>query len=65
MCETLEPCNTKTERTCHPVGTIRIDYYAGCTDFEYETELSCGHMWSDRYGDVPNYCPDCGAKVVS
>lgn len=29
------------------------------------TELSCGHefRWYAR-GYTPNYCPDCGAKVV-
>ena len=52
------------ERTCKPLGTIRYDYESGYAGFEYETELSCGHKWHDSYGDYPNYCPSCGAKVV-
>lgn len=56
--------NTRAERTCKPLGTIRYDYEGGYAGFEYETELSCGHKWRDAYGDYPNYCPSCGAKVV-
>ena len=46
--------------TCQVKGSI-IDTY------EYnrwEYELSCGHtiIWEDS--EPPNYCPNCGAKVV-
>ena len=48
------------QRTCHVESSI-IDTY------EYnrwEYELSCGHViiWEDS--EPPNYCPDCGRKVV-
>lgn len=56
--------NTRAERTCKPIGTIRYDYEGGYAGFEYETELSCGHKWRDSYGDYPNYCPNCGAHVT-
>ena len=56
--------NSRAERTCKPLGTIRYDYEGGYAGFEYETELSCGHKWRDAYGDYPEYCPSCGCKVV-
>lgn len=62
--EAVAAWNTRAERTCKPLGTIRYDYEGGYAGFEYETELSCGHKWRDSYGDYPNYCPNCGAKVV-
>lgn len=49
------------ERTCHLVGTMLQEYEDG---FEYEHELSCGHVAIESYGDPPNYCALCGAKVV-
>ena len=52
------------ERTCHLIGTIYQKYEGGYAGFEYEHELSCGHVAIDSYGDTPNYCPNCGAKVV-
>lgn len=32
---------------------------------EYETELSCGHTWSNCYDAVPKFCPECGCRVRS
>lgn len=55
--------NSRAERTCKPLGTIRYDYEGGYAGYEYETELSCGHKWRDAYGDYPDYCPNCGRKV--
>ena len=52
------------ERTCHVVQTIRHNYRLGYAEREYVTELSCGHKYVDSYGDEPNYCPWCGARVV-
>ena len=50
--ETIEAWNTRSERTC------RYEHIEGTW---YKT--SCG----ERYDGVvpPNYCPNCGAKVVS
>jgi len=49
-----------SERTCKPTncdsGEIDVDVYA----------LSCGHVvyYPSIYEDTPNYCPECGARVV-
>lgn len=46
------------ERTCHIEGS----YYDELFD-ETCTNLSCGHaIWQN---ESPNYCSECGAKVVS
>jgi hypothetical protein len=32
----------------------------------YTLTLSCGHrMGAESYGDIPMYCPVCGARVVT
>lgn len=32
----------------------------------YTLTLSCGHrMGAESHGDIPRYCPVCGARVVS
>lgn len=62
--EAIQAWNTRHERTCKVLGTIRYDYEGGYGGFDYETELSCGHIWRDDYGFAPKYCPECGAKVV-
>lgn len=62
LADLIEP---EPERTCHVVSTIQREYYIeGQTVFEYETELSCGHKVTDNCGDVPNFCPKCGARVI-
>ncbi|MBQ9784276.1 MAG: hypothetical protein IJW29_02125 [Clostridia bacterium] len=61
LADLIEP----EERTCHVVSTIQREYYIeGQVVFEYETKLSCGHKFSDDYGDAPNYCPNCGLRVI-
>lgn len=52
------------ERTCRVVSTIRYEYEGGYAGTEYVTKLSCGHKHTDSYGDAPNFCSECGAKVV-
>lgn len=53
------------ERTCHVVSTIqRESYIEGQTVFEYEHELSCGHIATSGYKAPPNYCFECGARVI-
>jgi hypothetical protein len=47
------------ERTCKVVGTVRN------ARGEYEHELSCGHTAVTRYVDAPNYCEECGCRVVN
>ncbi len=56
--EAVKAWNTRTERTCHE--TTIDKFFRGCD--------SCGYMWEVFYGigkrECPNYCPNCGAKVV-
>ena len=46
------------ERTCHEVLVNK--HWRGCSE--------CAYKWEFMYGigkcERPNYCPDCGAKVV-
>lgn len=55
--------NTRAERTCTPVYQYSGEAFPHSI---HVTELSCGHefRWYER-GYTPNYCPNCGAKVVS
>jgi hypothetical protein len=48
------------KRTCEVAGV----YTYGDSDEYREYALSCGHVfkWNDE--EPPNYCPECGAKVV-
>jgi uncharacterized Zn finger protein len=57
-----EAWNTRAERTCENVG-----YYIDSTRFKCS---NCGYngwtKWAkDGEDRVTNYCPNCGAKVVS
>ena len=52
------------ERTCRVVSTIRYEYEGGYAGTEYVTKLSCGHKHKDSHGDAPNFCSECGAKVI-
>ena len=55
----IEAWNTRAERTCEVLG----EDYDELLDY-WETELSCGHVYIGMKQYV-NYCPNCGAKVVS
>lgn len=46
------------ERTCNLDTTLYWDCY-------YEHELSCGHVIKSDFETPPNFCEECGAKVVS
>jgi len=49
------------ERECH---IVTVDKPV-CSDDPYEIELSCGHVFESLDDRLrPNYCPNCGAKVV-
>lgn len=58
-----------SERTCHPVlmdaagrppyrkGNLVLDALSdGCSE--------CGCPWRRGAGNLPSYCPNCGAKVM-
>lgn len=56
--EAVEAWNTRHVETC------TIECNERFANFAYRLyTLSCGHtVWT--MGDAPNYCPNCGAKVV-
>lgn len=49
------------ERTCEEFGSLRI--WQECNVWSHE--LSCGHEVDTLDMEPPNYCPHCGARVVS
>lgn len=60
--QAVDAWNTRAERTCK---TVNVNGYA----FRFECSL-CGyvaivHNCEVRLDELPNYCPNCGAKVVS
>ena len=57
ICEVFNP-----ERTCECDGTICWEW-TGPTTY-YEHELSCGHVITSTDKEPPNYCEECGAKVI-
>lgn len=52
--------NTRAERTCSVVCIID----GLIMDEPNSIELSCGHTFETWDEVPPNYCPNCGAKVV-
>lgn len=55
--EAIEAWNTRAERTCMP----EKDYSNGYPIINSPWHCDdCGEKWAG----VPNYCPNCGAKVV-
>ena len=59
LAEVIEAWNTRAERTCEVLG----EDYDELLEY-WNTELSCGHAFNGMAKYV-NYCPECGAKVVS
>ena len=49
------------ERTCEELGSVRI--WQEC--YVWSHDLSCGHEVDTLDMEPPNYCPNCGARVVS
>lgn len=58
--EAIEAWNTRAERTCEEFGSLRI--WQEC--YVWSHDLSCGHEVDTLDMEPPNYCPNCGAKVV-
>lgn len=60
--EAVGAWNRRAERTCY-VDSSHVEQEMG--DYSYlEVELSCGHAFTWDDGTPPDYCPNCGAKVV-
>lgn len=59
--EAVDAWNTRAERTCKEYGSVRV--WQSCNVWSHE--LSCGHEVDTLEQEPPNYCPSCGAKVVS
>jgi len=59
--DTLRP---KKERTCKVESSFLNDFSSN-HECWYEFELSCGHHVTSDVMEPPNYCEECGAKVVS
>lgn len=60
LADLIEP---EPERTCKVTYEYSGEQFPHCIHVK---ELSCGHEF--RYYEpshVPNYCPECGARVVS
>lgn len=51
------------ERTCH-VTASSTDGLCSDNPRKY-FELSCGHSFTFDGLEMPNFCPNCGAKVVN
>ena len=49
--------------TCHVVGTISMDWSDGST--VYIHKMSCGHTRETSLPEPPEYCDECGARLVS
>ena len=61
--EAIEAWNTRAERTCGVESKIFIEgEYVPCPYYEYEMECGGQFRWDEV--EPPNYCPNCGAKVV-
>lgn len=59
---TLEKLADLIDPTCHVVGTISQDWSGGST--VYVHKLSCGHTRETSMPEPPEYCDECGARVV-
>lgn len=60
IAEAIAAWNTRAERTCSVVCIID----GLIMDEPNSIELSCGHTFETWDEVPPNYCPNCGAKVV-
>lgn len=54
--------NTRAERTCESVNVNGYAFRFECSSCAY---VAIVHNCEIRLDELPNYCPFCGAKVVS
>lgn len=58
----IEAWNTRAERTCHRVDVNGYGFRFECSACGY---VAIVHNCEIRLDELPNYCPNCGRKVVS
>ena len=61
--ETGERVRYVPERTCQVESSFLNDF-TSMYECWYEFELSCGHLIKSGEKNPPNYCEECGAKVI-
>ncbi len=59
--ESIVAWNTRAERTCKRVDVDGYSFRFECSTCGYVTLV---HNCETRLDELPNYCPNCGAKVV-
>lgn len=63
--EAIATWNTRAERTCKVAACYDTAYVDSCgSNAEWYFAFTCGDelYWDEP--EPPNYCPNCGAKVV-
>lgn len=58
--ESIKAWNSRAERICHWEYPQSVNGWVG-----YMVCSSCGEKYDETVADLANYCPNCGAKVVS
>ena len=59
--EAIEAWNTRAERTCNPFKRASFGFRDG-VEFGIWECSACGCEINPKH--IPNYCPNCGAKVI-
>lgn len=65
--EAIDAWNTRAERTCRNVSDPPSGFYCSVChwgDWCEPSHLLTGSKYTGRVSGGPNYCPNCGAKVV-
>ena len=60
--EAVAAWNRRAGRTCN-VESSHVEQEIGYYSY-LEVELSCGHEFTWDDGTPPDYCPNCGARVI-
>ena len=63
--DAIEAWNARYERTCHVKGsydTSDVDNRNSNAEWYFAFSCGCELYWDEP--QPPNYCPNCGAKVV-
>ena len=55
--------NSRAERTCK-IESSYLNDFTNKYECWYEFEMQCGYKFTWDEMEPPNYCPNCGCKVV-